>query len=318
MPYTYPPPAPTITGEVVTINRFLESPTAFARRMRTLLEQRYIADALLKGRFTVSGGAIQYETGEPLFSTDNPRAVAPGSEYPLTNIPSGTASLAKTVKWGQDALFTDEAIQRQRMVPVNRGMTKLANQNVRFIDSITLAVIASAVTATAVAGQPGGIGTAAPWRTTATAATILTDVAVAKAGILALNQGFDPDTVVLDDVTWAYVMAKFIAAGYLPRENNLDNPVITGEMPTIQGMVWLPTPNLPAANQALVLDSEQLGGMADEDLGGPGYVKVNGVGVETKVIRDDDNDQYRGRCRRVTVPVVLEPAAAQKITGVAS
>lgn len=53
--------------------------------------------------------------------------------------------------------------------------------------------------------------------------------------------------------------------------------------------------------------------MADEDLGGPGYTKIDGIGVETKSIRDDENDKYRLRARRVTVPVVLEPAAARKI-----
>ena len=39
------------------------------------------------------------------------------------------------------------------------------------------------------------------------------------------------------------------------------------------------------------------------------------AGVESKVIRDEDNDQWKLRVRRVTVPVVLEPAAAWKIAG---
>jgi hypothetical protein len=62
MGYTYPAPAPTISGDIVTISRFLNNPTLIARRLRTLLEQRYIADALLTGRFNVEGGAVQYET----------------------------------------------------------------------------------------------------------------------------------------------------------------------------------------------------------------------------------------------------------------
>jgi hypothetical protein len=78
MAYTYPPAAPTLSGDTETISRFLQSPTLIARRLRTLLEQRYIADALLTGRFQVSGGAIQYETGESIFSTDNPQAVSAG------------------------------------------------------------------------------------------------------------------------------------------------------------------------------------------------------------------------------------------------
>lgn len=307
MPYIYPPAAPTISGDVETISRFLNSPTLVARRLRTILEQRYIADALLTGRYTVSGGAVQYETGETIYTADNPRAVAPGSEYPLTGLNTGTASIAKTVKWGQDTKVTDESIARQNMQPVDKALTKLANQNVKFIDSVALSAISSAVTATTAA--------AAAW-STSTAQQKLSDVALAKANILALNQGYDPDTVVLDDVTWAYAFSSFTAGGFLPRETNGSNPLITGSFPVIDGMRWLSSPNIPTAGTILVLDSKMLGGMADEDLGGPGYVSVGGIGVQVKTIRDDDNDAYKLRCRRVTVPVVTEPAAARKITGV--
>jgi hypothetical protein len=307
MAYTYPPAAPSLTGDIETISRFLQNPTQIARRLRTLLEQRYISDALLKGRFSVSGGAVVYETGESIFTTDSPRAVSAGSEYPLTTLGTGTASLAKTVKWGQDALVTDEAIKRQQMDPVNRALTKLANQNVKYVDSVSLSAIASAITATAAA--------AAAW-SGATAKQILTDVMLAKANVIALNQGYDPDTVAVDDLNFAYAMAAFASAGFLPRENNAQNPVLTGNFPVIDGMTWLATPNIPTAGVAVVLDSTQLGGMADEDLGGPGYVKAGGVGVEVKTMRDDEEDQYRLRCRRVTVPVVVEPAAGRKITGI--
>lgn len=305
MPYTYPPAAPTISGDNVTISRFLQNPTLVARRLRTLLEQRYIADALLTGRFQVSGGSVLYETGETIFSDKAPSGVTPGSEYPLTPLSGGTASLAKTVNWGQDALVTDAAIKRQAMDPVNRGFTKLANQSVKFVDSVALAAIASAVTATAAAPAAASAMTAQQW---------ITSVMLAKQNIVALNQGYDPDTVVLEDIPWGYAMAAFISAGLTPRES-AETALLTGVFPTILGMKWLASPNVPTAGVGLVVDSEQLGGMADEDLGGPGYTKVNGVGVETKVIRDDEKDQWRLRARRVTVPVVVEPAAGRKITG---
>lgn len=306
MPYIYPPAAPTLAGDIETISRFLNTPTMVARRLRTLLEQRYIADTLLTGRFVVSGGAVQYETGESIFTSDNPRAVAPGSEYPLTGLATGTASIAKTVKWGQDTEVTDEAIARQRMQPVDKAMLKLVNQNVRYVDSIALSAIASSVTATQAAAATWAAGTAQQK---------LTDIATAKASILALNQGYDPDTVVVDDVTWAYAYASFTSGGFLPREEAA-NAVVTGGFPVIDGMRWLSTPNLPTPGTVLVLDSKMLGGMADEDLGGPGYVSAGGIGVQSKSIRSDDIDGWRLRCRRVTVPVIVEPAAARKITGV--
>jgi hypothetical protein len=305
MPYTYPPAGPSISGDTVSISRFLNNPTVLARRLRTLLEQRYIADTLLSGRFTVSGGAVTYETGEAIGTGDNPRAVNPGMEYPLANPATGTASIAKTVKWGQDGLITDESIKRRQMDPVNRTLTKLANQNVTYVDSVALSAIATVVTATAAAPAGASAMTAQQWITT---------VMLAKQNIIALNQGYSPDTVVLDDLSWGYAMGAFIGAGLTPRETG-NTPLLTGDFPTILGMRWLATPNIPTANVALVLDSTVLGGMADEDLGGPGYAKINGQGVEVKSMREEEKDQWRVRARRVTVPIVVEPAAARKITG---
>lgn len=300
--YTYPAPAPSISGDTLSIHRLLQNPTLVARRLRTLLEQRYIADALLKGRFTVSGGSVLYEGSEPIGTPDNPRAVAPGGEYPLTSLGIGSASLAAVKKWGQDTYVTDEGIKRLQRNPVDRAFTKLANQNVKLIDSIAMSAITSMVTATEDLGAV---------LASATAEQILTKFLTAKAKITALNEGYSADTVVLDDVSWAIVMAKFTAAGYLPRESG-NTPLLTGDFPSYMGLTWLATPN-GIANNALVVDSEQLGGMADEDLGGPGYVRLDGIGVETKTIRDDDNDRYKLRARRPTVPVVIEPAAGRKI-----
>lgn len=307
MAYTYPPAAPSLSGDVETINRFLQSPTQVSRRLRALAEQRYIADAILTGRFTADGGAVLYETGESIFADDSPAAVAPGAEYPLTTVGTGSASLAKTVKWGEDTIVTDESIARRLMNPVERAFVKLVNQNVKYVDSVALAAVASAVTQSTNA--------AADW-STATGAQILKDVLLAAANIRALNQGYEPDTVVVDDLNFANALAAFTAAGYFARENGGDNPALTGQFPVVAGLRWLPTPNVPEANKAIVVDSRALGGMADENLGGPGYSGQGPAGVEGKAMRDDENDAWRLRVRRVTVPVVLEPAAAWKVASI--
>lgn len=309
MAYKYPPAPATLSGDNVTISRFLNNPTLVARRLRTLLEQRFIADALLTGRYDAAGGSISYETSEGLYVDREAEAVAPGALYPETGMGDGTASIASTVKWGQDAIVTDESISRRRMDPVNRALQKLVNQNVKQVDGIALAAISSAVTASTAA--------TAAWTTVggATAEQILLDVALAKAAILDLNEGYDPNAVVLDDARWAYAMAKFASAGLVPRETAQQNPVLTGEFPVILGMTWMASPNVPVAGQVLIADTTMLGGMADENIGGPGYVNVDGVGVQSKTIREDKQDRWRLRARRITVPVVNEPAAARKITG---
>lgn len=306
MPYTYPAPAPTVSGDYLTIHRLLQNPTLIARRLRTIAEQRFVADALLTGRFTAMGGAIQYEqSGESLYTDRAPELIRPGMEYPQTGIPLGPTQIAEVGKWGQDVPITDEAIKRLNRNPVDRAFVKLINQMVKTVDGLALAVIISQVTQT--------VAAAASWAT-ATAKQIFLDVAKAKSDIIDLNEGYDPDTVVLPTLAWTYAMATFADAGYLPREDG-NAPVFTGEFPVIDGMRWLATPNAPISTAAIVVDSTQLGGMADEDLGGPGYSGAM-QGIETKSIRDEDNDKYKVRARRITVPVVLEPKAAKKITGV--
>jgi hypothetical protein len=304
--YTYPAPAPTVSGDYLTIHRLLNNPTLIARRLRTIAEQRFIADALLTGRFDAVGGAIQYEQGDSLYPDRGPEVVRPGKEYPMTGLGIGPTQIAEVQKWGEDVPVTDEAIKRLNRNPVDRAFAKMINQMVKTVDGVALAVIASQVTQT--------VAAAASWAT-ATAKQIFLDVAKVKGDIIDLNEGFEPDTVVLPTLAWTYAMATFADAGYLPREDR-QQPVLTGEFPVIDGMRWLATPNVPVANAGLVVDSAQLGGMADEKLGGPGYTGVGPEGIETKSIRDEKKDKYDLRARRVTVPIVLEPNAAKKITGV--
>lgn len=312
MSYTYPPVAPTLAGDAITINRFLANPTLVARRLRTIAEQRFISDVLLQGRFQVSGGAVLYETGETIYTDREPSAVAPGAEYPQTPVSGGTASMAKTVKWGEDVPITDESIKRQLMNPVDRAFLKLVNTMVKTVDSVSMSAISSAVTQSTAALKS--------WALDSSDGNIFRDVMRAKANILALNEGYDPDTVVVDDLTFANIVSDSKFSQLLPREGG--GPVYTGEFPVVAGMRILPTPNISGGGTtsaiALVVDSKQLGGMADENLGGPGYVSAGGVGVEAKTIREEKTDSWLARCRRVTVPIVLEPKAAWKITGVAA
>lgn len=304
MPLTYPPASPTQVGEITQIHQLLNSPTMLDRRLRTIAENRFISSVLLTGRYPVEAGAIAYQQGESIFTARDVEAIRPGMEYPRTGLGFGPQQIAEVVKWGSDVPITDEAVRRLRMDPVNRALLKLVNTLVRKVDGIALAAIASQVTATHAAAALWSAGTA----------TILRDLLLAVSKVTALNQGFMPDTVVVDDTTYAMVVSDKTIQEARSREDGA-NPVYTGSFPMIAGLRILPSPNVPFANSALVLDSTQLGGMADEQLGGPNYSGGLG-GIETKTIRDEDKDGWRIRARRVTVPIVVEPAAAIRITGV--
>jgi hypothetical protein len=307
MAITYPPAPVTLSGDVETINRFLQSPTLLTRRLRTLLENRFISDSLLTGRYVLQGGAVLFEQSESIYADRAVEQVAPGGEYALSGVTSGLAAVAAAAKWGQDALVTDEAIKRLMLDPVTRAILKLVNNLVKKVDQVALAAIASAVTQTTTALYAWAPGTANT--------NPLYDIGKAIGVIRALNQGYDPDTLVVDDLHYAQLMNNVTVLTAFAREDK-SNPAYTGALPgPLAGLRVLVTPNLPTASTAIILDSRVLGGMADENLGGPGY-SGQVKGVEGKTIRGELNDVWRLRARRVTVPVVIEPNAAYVITAI--
>ncbi|MFD6517307.1 hypothetical protein [Rhodococcus sp. RCBS9] len=268
--------------------------------MNEIANQRFISDFILTSRQDVSGGAIVFDQDDPLY-TDRPvEAISPGAEYPLAGVGSGTPQAVRVTKWGQDVPITDEKIKRSNFSPVEKAFNTIVNQIVKTIDSLSLSLVASQVTATQAA--------ASTW--SGVDPKILRDIMLAKAKVTGLNKGYDPDVIVVDDATWAILASDDKLSTLMAREDK-GNAVYSGEFRTIAGLTILPTPNLPAAG-AWIIDTNALGGIGDEKLG-EGYA---GAIVETKSIRDEDNDQWRVRGRRVCVPYVNEPGAAIKITGI--
>ena len=311
MSFTYPAAPATVGSDLTTIeiHHLLKTPTLLRKRMLDILDQKFIADYLLAGRFQAVGGSILYETGEEIMPADSAEPVAPGAEYPRTVLTSGELAAAKTVKWGLDTPVTDESIARLGMDPVNRALRKLANGNIRDVDSAALGVIASKVTQTVtVTASTGNVPTGV-W--TASDDVIIEGILGVKAYLEEQNAGssFDYNTIVLKPTQFAKVAGKLLAGGLLPREQQ--NAVLTGVMQDYLGLTWVTSSHVSGSNPILV-DREQLGGMADEQLGGS-YTGMDGV--EVKSIRKEETDSYLLRARRVTVPVVLEPKAGAVISG---
>ncbi|HEY8591211.1 MAG TPA: hypothetical protein VIL55_16810, partial [Naasia sp.] len=265
---TYPVARPEGDLTAEQIQLLLANPRLIARRIQQLTDQRFLADYLLTGRFNAVGGGIFYENGDELFVAENPEQIAPGAEYPLSVVGRGDLAAAKTVKWGRDSEVYDEAIARLGINPVDRALTKLANTIIRYIDTVAWGVISSKVTGTLAAG--------ATWTD---AGKIITSVLTARAAEQDLELGIERDTVILTTTQYAKVLGIFMNSGLLPREEG--NVILSGNLPTeIMGFTWVTSTHISGSDPLLV-DRDQLGGMADEDLRSPGYVRNRGVGIET-------------------------------------
>jgi hypothetical protein len=307
MPILYPPTAPTLTGDVFTVNRFLNQPTIVHRRLRTIAEQRFVADVLLTGRVLASGGAIAYEVSESIYTDRNPSAVAPGGEYELALATGGTAALANVTKYGQDVRITDEAIGRQNINAVERAMSKSVNQTVAYVDTITLAAIASAVTQTQAAAAAWSSGSADPFL----------DVMLADSVVQDLTQGYETDTLALTVTLYARLVANQKVIAGLRRESS-NTVTESGEVLQIAGKTLRPVPTsrMPAGVGAMLLDSSQLGALGYEDIPSPEY-QGSADGIQSWIRRDPNaTDSWLLRTRRTVVPFIQEPGAAIKLTGV--
>lgn len=301
MSYTYPVERPSGTITAQELHSLLARPELVARRIGELVDNKFVADFLLQGRFEAKGGSILYESGEDIFAPDDPEAVEPGATYPKTVLTRGEVLAATTVKWGIETEITDEAISRQGLSPVDRAFGRLANTIVRHVDSVAWSVIGSKVT-----------GTVAATGTWETVQNIVTSLIQARTEKEDLELGISLDTVALSPTDYANVMGLFLNSGVLPRENN--NPMLSGELPAnLLGWTWVPSRHV-AGGDPWVFDRSLLGGMADEKLNSPGYYNAGKYGVEAKVERTN-HDSYQPRARRVTVPVVIEPLAGATITG---
>lgn len=298
--YTYPVAAPQGTLTTAQIHLLLQSPQMIAKRVADLTKMRFIADYLLAGRYSALGGGIFYETGEQIFAADSPEAVAPGAEYPKTVLTQGEIAAAKTVKWGVETDITDEKISQQGIAIVNKALVRLSNTVVRHVDGVAMSVIASKINTT--------FATPSPWTTAGKVIEALTSISGQRADA---GTGLDLSTVVLKPAQYAKLIGMLVDDKAMPREAG--NIAITGNIPVdALGFTWVTSP-FYSGSDPLLIDRDQLGGVADEKLGSPGYATVAGSGVETKAERHRD-DKWELRARRVVVPVVTEPLAGVRLT----
>lgn len=300
---TYPT-LPGLSGQKITVDWLMNNPLIIHRSMRTLAQQRLVGDKLLTGHVDLTGsGSAIFGVSEGIFPKRAAQRIAPNGEYPKTDDDPGVPAQANTDKWGLSTDIPQELIARNRMDVVTRKMIKLTNQVVFGFDALVLSAIGSAVTNTQAAAAAWNTGTADPFL----------DIMLSGAVSDELNQGYDVNVVALSPTYFARAIAATKIIERMPREGD-STLVITGRMIQVAGVTFLKSTNLPAGVNVLVADSTQLGSIATERLGGPGWTGSPEV-VETKVEPMTGADGFTLYCRKVAVPMVQEPGAAVKLTG---
>lgn len=143
MPFSHPLAPPTLSGNNVTLDLLLNSPTRVNRFIQAISLQRFAFPQLFADAGSISGGAVIYDQADinQLYPLNFPEVVQAGMEFPIINDARVSPKVAAVAKWGGKIFITDEARDRNDLLLWNRAMRKVSNAMVRTLDSVAVAAI---------------------------------------------------------------------------------------------------------------------------------------------------------------------------------
>ena len=148
-PVAHPLAAPTISGDLVTVDTMLQQPTRITAFLQDLTLQRFILDRIFSSDGGVTGGAVVYDlmTENELFLDREVEPVAPGAEFPIVTSSRKSPKVAEVEKFGGKFYITDEARDRNDIAAFRNENVKLANTIVRKLNARAIEVLEAAITA---------------------------------------------------------------------------------------------------------------------------------------------------------------------------
>jgi hypothetical protein len=292
---TYPPAPPTIDGQGrITVEQYLKQPTRVQRAIADLTKERYLAERIF-GSGNAEGGAVIYDqltAADSLYTERDVQAIEPGSEFPLTDVGESAPKVAAVSKWGGAGIVTYEAARRDNRDVLNRKLTRIRNTIVRKVDTVAIAALNAAPI-------NGSVGT--DWSDVATRDAV-GDIAKATNKIDNLDLGYVADTVLINPTQELELFLDKSLREALPKENTAANPIASGRISGLMGLTWYASNRVPVGT-AYVLASTQAGSLHDE------------LPLYSRVVDQPERERYLIQAARVTVPVVTDPLAVYRLTG---
>ncbi len=295
MPGTmYPPPAPTITGALITVDAFLRTPSRVQRVVEDLALNRFVADLIFSAG-DAQGGAVIYDRvlASELFTTRDVQAIEPGSEFPVVDVDQATPTPAVVSKWGGAGIVTYESRDRDSRDELNRQLTRLRNTLVRKVDTVAMAALSA---------DPS-VGTQVASANWSTSGDIIADLETARSTIDNADLGYEADTIIINPAQRLDISKNAALRNALPRETVASNPVTSRDLNGLLSFPnWIVSNRVPAGT-IYVMQSKVIGSQRDE------------VALYTRVVDQPERERVLLMAGRRTVPIITDPLAAVKITG---
>lgn len=298
MPSPYTQQGPTVEGTRVTVDAFLNNSPVVQRTLEQLTYQRFIADYIFRQGERTTSGAVLYQQllANDLFTARDVQEIEELSEFPILNTGERGMLAEQVKKWGGAVLFSDEKRRRDQRDLLARDLRRLSNTVVRKVNRVAVGVLNADANVRTVAA-------AAPW-SDATNRQVISDLANAQALVDDLiDMGYDADTVLINPQNALEAKLDKDVRDALPRENRADNPLLAGDMSGLLDLNFIKTNDVPEGT-AYVLSRQMVGSYHDE------------LPFYSRVVPWPQREGTLLQAARITVPVVTDPLAIVKITGI--
>lgn len=297
MPSSYTQDAPTSVGTTVSVDVFLRNSPLVQRSLQAMAYNRWIADYVFRpGQRTASGSVMYQQLLEnDLFTSRDVQEIEELSEFPILNSAERGFEVATVKKWGGAVLFSYEKQRRDVRDLLARDLTRLRNTTVRKMNRLAVAVFNANANVQTLAAT-------AVW-SDGTNRSIRTDIETAKNMIDALDMGYMADTALVNPDNKLEMLLDNSIVDRLPKENTAQNPLLEGDMSGLFGLEWIATSDVPHGT-VYVVNRGMVGSVHDE------------VPFYSRVVDWPQREGTLLQAARIAVPVITDPKAAVKISGV--
>lgn len=296
-------------GQRISVNTLTKRPALVRARMLNLLDQQFLADAILRTGPRADGGSVIYEESTPLFANEDAATVAEFGEIPAVVGERGIPHAVATTKKALGLVISREMRDRDDVGAVDQQMMQIRNTMRRTWENVFIAaVLANANIHTLAATAAWSSGTSKIRFDLAQAMYLVANSDTDSTDNSGDNKlEYEPDTLIISRKTEAdFLSSDDVAKVFLGGNIADENLQYKGKMPRqFFGLDVVRSWRLPA-NQAIVLQRKVVGGISDE----------RPLEVSPLTLQPDNTETYRSNVVRRSAIFLDQPKALCLITGV--
>lgn len=311
----FPASAPTVNGNLITVDRYLRQPANIAQTLADLTLQQFFAEELFNLGEDVPSGAVIYDelTANDLYPDRDVQRHTPGGQFPLIISSRPSPKTAYAEEYGGKFFMTYAAIRRNAVNDLTRNERLLGNALVKKWNNIAIDLLNATVTA--VGGSAVIVG--ADWGTSTT--DIFANLAAAQYAADQREMGIELDTIIVNPAQALDMLTseKFRKLFTAETQQELVQGATVGEV-TPAGLTILKSHRQPAGT-ALALARGQIGGRhreapAGEEGDNIAFDAESGIAVQG--YDDPENTRRYVQAWKSEVMYVNNPFALYRIEGI--